>query len=308
MFFSKKNDTQAELEALNRSHAVIRFTPDGIILDANENFLSAIGYALDEISGKHHRMFCDPEYAQSDDYKKFWARLAAGEFFSAHYKRFAKGGREIWIEASYNPIFDKKGKVVSVVKYATDITARQLRFADYEGQMAAISRAQAVIQFNMDGTIITANENFCAAMGYSLDEIKGRHHSIFASPEFAKSDDYKKFWQRLNAGEHFVAEYQRFAKGGREIWIQASYNPIFDMNGNPFKVVKYATDITAQKLTAADARGQLEAISKAQAVIEFNLDGTIITDNRNFLDAVGYTLDEIKGKHHRMFVDPVEAA
>ena len=305
--FNVYRTDKAELEALSRSQAVIRFTPDGIILDANQNFLGAVGYSLDEIKGQHHRMFCDPTYAQSDDYKKFWARLAAGEFFSAHYKRFAKGGKEIWIEASYNPIFDKAGKVTSVVKYATDITQRQLQFANYEGQLAAIGRAQAVIEFNMDGTIITANENFCAAMGYSLDEIKGKHHSIFADPAYAKSDEYKKFWQRLNAGEHFVAEYQRFAKGGREIWISASYNPIMDMNGKPFKVVKYATDITAQKLASADARGQIDAIGKSQAVIEFNLDGTIITANQNFLNAVGYSLDEIKGKHHRMFVDPVEA-
>lgn len=306
MFFSE-NKEKAELEALNRSQAVIRFTPDGIILDANENFLSAVGYKLDEIKGQHHRMFCEPAYAQTDEYKRFWNRLAAGEFFSASYKRFGKGGKEIWIEASYNPIFDKSGKVTSIVKYATDITARQFKFADYEGQLQAISRAQAVIEFNMDGTIITANENFCATVSYRLEEIKGKHHSIFASPEYARSDDYKKFWQRLNNGEYFVAEYQRFGKGGKEIWISASYNPILDMSGKPFKVVKYATDITAQKLASADARGQIDAISKSQAVIEFTLDGIILNANQNFLNAVGYTLDEIVGKHHRMFVDPVEA-
>lgn len=307
MFFTKANQNKAELEALGRSHAVIHFTPEGIIVDANKNFLGAVGYTLDEIKGQHHRMFCDPAYAQSEDYKNFWRKLASGEFFAAQFKRFAKGGKEIWIEATYDPIFDSAGKVTSVVKYATDITERQLKFADYEGQLAAISRAQAIIQFNMDGTIITANENFCATVGYKLDEIKGKHHSIFADHTYAQSADYKKFWERLNAGEHFVANYQRFGKGGKEIWISASYNPIFDMNGKPFKVVKYATDITEQKLASADAKGQIDAIGKSLAVIEFNLDGTIITANQNFCAAVGYSLAEIKGQHHRMFVEPSEA-
>jgi methyl-accepting chemotaxis protein len=307
MFFSKTTQDRAELEALGRSHAVIHFTPDGTILDANENFLGVVGYSLDEIKGQHHRMFCDPAYAQSEDYKNFWRKLAAGEFLSAQFKRLGKGGKEVWIEASYDPILDSSGKVTGVVKYATDITERQLKFADYEGQLQAISRAQAVIEFHLDGTIITANENFCTALGYALDEIKGKHHSIFVDPAYAKSQDYKKFWERLRSGEHFVAEYQRFGKGGKEIWISASYNPIFDMNGKPFKVVKYATDITEQKLASADARGQIDAIGKSQAVIEFNLDGTIITANQNFLGAMGYSLAEIKGQHHRMFVE-LEAA
>ncbi len=308
MFFKRKDNLdKAELEAMGRSQAVIHFKPDGTILEANENFLNAVGYRLDEIRGRHHSMFCDDSYTQTREYKEFWRKLAAGEFSAAEFKRFGKGGREIWIEASYNPIFNRSGKVVSVVKYATDITRKKLQFADYEGQLAAIGRAQAVIQFNMDGTIITANENFLAAMGYALNEIEGKHHSMFADSAYARSSEYKKFWERLNKGEYFVDEFQRFGKGGREIWIQASYNPIMDMNGRPFKVVKYATDITAQKLAAADTKGQLDAISKAQAVIEFNLDGTIISANENFLGAMGYSLAEIQGRHHRMFVDPVEA-
>ena len=305
--FTKNNQDKAELEALGRSHAVIHFTPDGIILNANDNFLNAMGYTLDEIKGKHHRIFCDPAYAKSDEYKKFWYKLASGEFFSAQFKRFGKGGKEIWIEATYDPIFDHHGNVTRVVKYATDITERQLRFADYEGQLAAIRRAQAVIEFDMDGTILTANEYFCTTVGYQLDEIQGKHHSLFVDASYAKSLDYQKFWSRLRAGEYFIAEYQRFGKGGREIWISATYNPIFDMNGKPFKVVKYATDITEQKLVSADARGQIDTIGKTQIVIEFDLDGTILTANKNFRDALGYSLAEIQGKHHRIFVDPAEA-
>ena len=174
---------------------------------------------------------------------------------------------------------------------------------DLTGQIAAISKAQAVIEFNMDGTVITANDNFLKALGYTLDEIKGKHHSMFVDEAYRQSSDYKEFWAKLNRGEYEAAEYKRIGKGGREVWIQASYNPILDLNGKPFKVVKYATDVTRQKLTNADYQGQIAAISKAQAVIEFNMDGTVITANDNFLKALGYTLDEIKGKHHSMFVD-----
>jgi len=307
MFFNKNYNEKAEIEALSRSQAVIRFTPDGKILDANENFLNTVGYSLSEIKGKHHSIFCDPAYAKSNEYKEFWNKLANGKFQATQFKRFTKSGREVWIEASYNPIFNDSGKVTGVVKYATDITKQKLLFADYDGQLQAISRAQAVIEFNMDGTIITANQNFLNVVGYNLDEIKGKHHSMFADPSYAKSDVYKKFWNRLNEGEYFVAEFQRFGKGGKEIWLQASYNPIIDMNGRPFKVVKYATDITTQKFESANAKGQIDAISKSQAVIEFNLDGTIITANQNFLKAMGYSLAEIKGQHHSIFVAPSEA-
>lgn len=260
MLFKKSKDANnEEIEALGRSQAVIYFTPEGTILKANQNFLSAMGYTLEEVKGQHHRMFCDPNYAQTSEYKEFWSKLAQGEFQAAQFKRFGKGGKEIWIEASYNPIVDRTGKVSMVVKYATDITQQKMIFADFEGQLSAINRAQAVIEFNMEGTIISANKNFLHVMGYNIDEVKGKHHRMFADPEYAKSDEYKKFWQRLNDGEYFVAEFQRFGKDGKEVWIQASYNPIIDMNGRPFKVVKYATDITDQKRAAADAKGQIDA-------------------------------------------------
>ena len=235
---------KAILAALDKSQATIEFKLDGTIVTANENFCNAMGYDISEIQGKHHSMFVDPDYAKSQDYKDFWDRLNQGEFFSEEFKRIGKGGKEIWIQASYNPILNSSGKPYGVVKYATDITEAKLRNADYEGQLDAIGKSQAVIEFKLDGTIITANENFCNALGYSLDEIKGKHHSMFAEPEFAASQEYKDFWAKLNSGEYQTAEYKRIGKGGREVWIQASYNPIMDMNGKPFKVVKYATDIT----------------------------------------------------------------
>ncbi|WP_207632951.1 methyl-accepting chemotaxis protein [Devosia aurantiaca] len=237
----------AKVAAMMRSQAVIEFELDGTIVTANDNFLDAMGYSLEEVAGRHHSMFCDADLAGSAEYKAFWAQLARGEFQSAIYRRFAKGGREVWIQASYNPVLDRSGKPVRVIKFATDITAQMQQAADRKAQIDAISRVQAVIAFNLDGTVIEANENFVATVGYGLDEIVGKHHSMFCDPAYAKSDEYRRFWEQLRSGEYVAAEFQRFGKGGKEIWIQASYNPIFDACGKIVKVVKFATDITERK-------------------------------------------------------------
>jgi methyl-accepting chemotaxis protein len=244
MLKAKHADMAAITQALDKSQAIIEFKPDGTILTANANFLGAVGYALEEIKGKHHRMFVEPNYGQSPEYANFWKLLAAGEYQAAEFRRFGKGGKEIWIQASYNPLKDARGKVYKVVKYATDITANKFQSADYEGQLSAIGRSQAVIAFSLDGIILDANENFISTVGYSLEEIKGQHHRMFVDPVYGESNEYAYFWKKLSEGQFESAEFKRFGKGGKEIWIQASYNPIFDMNGKPFKVVKYATDIT----------------------------------------------------------------
>ena len=310
MGFSKlfSGGSHATLKSLDQSLAVIQFDLFGNILDANDNFLKTMGYTLDEIKGRHHRLFVDPAFADSAAYKDFWQRLREGHADSSEYKRFAKGGREVWIQASYNPVRASDGRPVKIVKYAADITRQKMASAEYASQIEAIGKAQAIIHFNLDGSIIDANENFLKTVGYSLDEIKGRHHSMFVGEEHARSHEYHQFWENLRRGQFEAREYRRFGKDGREIWINASYNPIFDLSGRPFKVVKFATDITQQKLESADRHGQIEAIGKAQAVIHFNLDGTIIDANENFLKTLGYDLSEIKGKHHRMFVDPAYAA
>lgn len=296
-------DMAAQLSAINKVQAIIEFNMDGTIITANENFLAAVGYTLEEIQGQHHSMFVEPEFKVSAEYKLFWDSLNRGEFESKEYKRLGKGGKEIWIQASYNPIFDENGKPKKVIKFATDVTKQKLRNANYQGQIDAISKSQAVIEFNMDGTIITANDNFLATVGYALEEIQGQHHSMFVEPEFKVSAEYRLFWESLNRGEYESKEYKRLGKGGKEIWIRASYNPILDLNGQPMKVVKFASDVTEQKLRNADFSGQINAIGKSQAVIEFNMDGTIITANDNFLHAVGYTLAEIQGQHHSIFVE-----
>ena len=297
-------ESNAKLEAINKVQAVIEFDLDGTVITANENFLKVLGYRLEEIQGQHHSLFVEPAYRASEEYKQFWRNLNEGKYQAAEFKRIAKGGREVWIEASYNPLLGPDGKPFKVVKFAIDVTAAKLRNADFQGQIAAIGKAQAVIEFSLDGTVITANDNFLNVLGYRLEEIKGKHHSLFVEPSFRNSDEYKHFWRDLNDGKYQAAEYKRIGKGGREVWIQASYNPIFDLNGRPFKVVKFATDVTATKMQNADFQGQISAISKAQAVIEFNLDGTVLTANENFLKVLGYRLDEIQGKHHSLFVEP----
>jgi methyl-accepting chemotaxis protein len=303
---SNLQNALAQAAAIGKSQAVIEFNLDGTIITANQNFLSALGYSLEEIKGKHHRMFVEPAVRDSNDYREFWARLNRGEFQAAQYKRIAKGGREVWIQASYNPILDAKGKPVKVIKFATDITAQKIQGMEDAGKIAAISRGQAVIEFNMDGTIVTANDNFLSAMGYSLPEVQGKHHSMFVTPADRDSAAYREFWATLNRGAYQAAEYKRVGKGGKEVWILATYNPILNEAGKPFKVVKFATDVTAQKLKAADSDGQIAAIGKSQAVIEFNMDGTIRNANPNFLNAMGYTLSEVQGKHHSIFVQADE--
>jgi methyl-accepting chemotaxis protein len=253
------------INAINRVQAVIEFTMDGKILHANENFLKPLGYSLEEVKGNHHSMFVDTGYRQSPEYRLFWEKLGRGEYDTGQYKRIAKGGREVWIQASYNPVFDANSKPFKVVKFATDITQQKLQSADYEGQLAAISKAQAVIEFTLDGKVLNANSNFFNVLGYTLDEIKGHHHSMFVEPSYRQSPEYRLFWEKLGRGEYDAGQYKRIGKGGTEIWIQASYNPILDANGKPFKVVKYATDITAN-VKASQALQQ--AVQQVQAVVE----------------------------------------
>jgi methyl-accepting chemotaxis protein len=262
--FRADDELVAVLKAIHRSQAVIEFNLDGTIITANENFCGAMGYALNEIKGKHHSLFVDPVYKESSEYREFWDRLRQGKFEAAQFKRFAKGGREVWIEASYNPVLDKQGRPYKVVKFATDVSKQKAEYADLLGKVNAISRSQAVIEFNLDGTIISANENFLRSSGYRLDEIVGKHHSIFVTAEYRASPEYRQFWEKLNRGEFEAAQYKRIAKGGREVWIEASYNPILDLNGKVCKVVKFASDITKRKeQNAALAR---DVLTLAQSV------------------------------------------
>ena len=265
MFFKKtdQTDTKAIIDALNTSQAVIEFTPSGEILTANSNFLNAVGYSLSELSGQHHSLFCDPEYAATPAYRQFWHDLAQGHFASNTFKRFGKGGRAIWLQATYNPIRNEVGKVIKVVKFASDITETKLRELDVNGKIEAIDRAQAVIEFTPTGTILTANPNFLAAVGYELKEIAGKHHQMFCEPDYVQSVAYRQFWEKLSRGEYQAAEYRRLGKGGCEIYIQATYNPILDDTGTVVKVVKFATDTTEavkRRLRGVELNGELGVV------------------------------------------------
>lgn len=300
-------DAMALQNVLNDVQAVVWFDLEGNILDANQNFLDAMGYGLEEIKGQHHRIIMRPVDVQKPDYEAFWSKLAKGERHEGKIHRVAKGNRDVYLEASYNPVCDKNGNPVKVVKFAIDITQTRLAEMEAHGKLDALSRSQAVIEFGIQGNILTANDNFLNAMGYELSEIQGKHHRIFVDPSYAGSTDYNAFWNDLARGGFRSGEFKRIAKGGRETWLQATYNPIFDEDGRPFKIVKFASDITAAKLDAMNATGQLDAISRSQAVIEFDTQGNILTANENFLNALGYSLDEIRGKNHRIFVDAAEA-
>lgn len=262
-WLGKSADDRNVLEALSKSQAVIEFDLKGNILTANKNFCAALGYELNEITGKHHRIFCDPDYASSKAYMDFWASLSGGNYDAREYKRVRKDGREIWIEASYNPVF-RGGKPYKVVKIATDITAKKQKAYEDERTLEAISRSQAVIEFKPTGEIITANDNFCATLNYNLNEITGKHHRLFCEPAYAASKAYSDFWKRLAAGEFISDEFVRYGKNGKEVWIQAAYNPILDSTGKVVKVVKFATDVTPRMSAISTLGTALRSLAEGE--------------------------------------------
>ena len=245
--YSQEKELEAMVSALNKVQAVIEFKVDGTILHANDNFLAGLGYSLHEIKGHHHRMFCEDSFVNSPDYRQLWDTLARGEFTSGVFKRLKKDGSEIWINASYNPVLDDNGNVKKVVKFATDVTKDTKELSELRAHQRAISKVQAVIEFKPDGTILHANDNFLSTVGYGLDEVVGKHHRIFCESEYASSPAYSQFWTNLANGSVDSGEYKRIGKGGKEIWINASYNPVFNPEGQVYKVVKFASDVTKTK-------------------------------------------------------------
>lgn len=262
-----EQDIHAINGALNRVQALIEFNLDGTIIHANDNFLTTLGYTLDEVVGRHHSMFCNADHVRSADYDAFWAKLRRGEFERGQYRRVGKGGRDVWIEASYNPIADEEGKPYKVVKFACDITAHKLRANEHAGLVSAIQKSQAVVEFDMAGHVLDANDNFLAVMGYELGDIQGEHHRVFCDDDYASSLEYRKFWQKLNRGEFDAGRYKRIGADGRVVWIQATYNPIFDLDGKPFKVVKFATDITSQVALEAAVEQKNDADRRKVALL-----------------------------------------
>lgn len=288
-------DEKAILGALDKSLAIIEFRMDGTILRANDNFLKLLGYSRPEIVGRHHRMFVDERCRDSPDYQAFWDRLRQGEAHVAQFKRIAKDGHEIWIEASYNPIHDGSGIPYKVVKVATDVTAQKTEYADLLGQSKAIRRSLATIEFALDGTILSANENFLKVAGYRLDEIIGKPHSLFVEPAFAASPDYAEFWGKLRRGEFHIGKFQRVGKGGKPFWIEATYNPILDLDGKPYKVVKFATDISNQIELLGILRRNLDAIagSLQTSTAQTDLAANAASATSNDLDSIAAGTEEL---------------
>ena len=268
----KDADYRGQIAAIDRGQAVIEFDMDGTVREVNENFVRAMGYSRVDVIGKHHSLFVEPLLATSAEYRGLWGKLNRGESEVGTFKRVAKGGREVWLQASYNPIPDASGKPFKVVKYASDVSAQMARNADFEGQLAAINRGQSVVEFDLDGTVRKANDNFALLMGYTPVEAAGKHHSMFVEPAFAASAEYRASWAKLNRGESETGTFKRVAKGGREVWIHASYNPIADANGKPVKVVEYATEVTATMLAQRELQ---KAVQQTQDAVQQAIDGDL---------------------------------
>ncbi|TRX60664.1 PAS domain S-box protein [Fulvivirga sp. M361] len=299
----KDTEMSGQLSALNHTMATIEFTMDGIVSAANETFLKIMGYAGDEVQGKHHRMFVDPEQAQSNTYKNLWQGLNQGIAHSGEFQRIGKAGKNVWFNATYTPILNKEGVPYKVIKFAQDITEQKVVSMDFEGQMTAINNTMAAVEFDLDGIVLSANKKFLDAMGYSLQEVKGKHHSIFADDKYIKSEEYIKFWRDLANGIAQTGEFNRVGKNNKDVWLSASYTPVLNEEGKPYKIVKFARDITEQKLKTNDFEGQLTAIRRSNAVIEFDVHGKILDANRIFVEAMGYQeKSQLIGKHHSIFV------
>lgn len=291
-------------DSIDRVQATIEFSFDRKIVKANQLALNIFGYGAEELIGQAHSIFCQAQMAESPEYHQFWQNLANGLPQQGIFRMLDKRGKLLWIYAIYSPHLDSSDRPLTVSLFATDISESRLRAQEFENQYQAIDRSQAVVEFDMQGRVLKANANFLGLMGYAEEEVVGLHHRMFCLPDYAHSAEYMSFWERLRRGEYASGEFHRIAKGGRDIWIQASYNPIMGADGKPCKVVKFAYDITAQKLVNAEALSKTEAIARSQAVIEFDMEGYVLSANQNFLRTMGYTLKEITGQHHSMFCDP----
>lgn len=252
----------AILEAINRSTASITFDTNGYIVSANDNFLKLMEYTVSEIIGKHHSIFCDSQYIKTNDYKSFWNDLRSGKYIKNKFKRLTKSNKIVWLEASYNPILDKTGKVISIIKFANDITNFTLEKNEHEEKINAINLSMAMIELTTDGIIINANENFLKTTGYTLSEIVGKKHKIFCDNEYVISKDYADFWLNLGSGLFSNGKFKRKKKNGEYIWLEATYNPIKDETGKVYKVVKFATDITHSVLQYENQKNSVKLASE----------------------------------------------
>ncbi|OIN46326.1 chemotaxis protein [Pseudomonas azotoformans] len=281
------------ISALERSMAVVEFDLNGKVLRANDNFLKTLGYSASQLAGKSHRDFCPPALTSSPAYSQFWSDLKAGKFVSGTFKRVDANGRTLWLEASYNPVLDERGQVLKVVKYALDVTAQVEQDAATRSKLTAVDRAMAVIEFDLSGQVLDANANFLNVMGYTLAGIKGKHHRLFCEPALVSSHEYADFWRRLNNGEFFTGQFKRLGKHGHVVWLEASYNPVYDGDGKLIKIAKFASDITERvEKFEEDSRGASRAYHISSETERFAEHGTQViqetaTEMRRIAENIG---------------------
>ncbi|XOZ33649.1 methyl-accepting chemotaxis protein [Halomonadaceae bacterium KBTZ08] len=280
-------DKTAVLDAIHESIATIEFSPDGIIRDVNDLFLKTVGYTRDQVIGQHHRIFCAPEIAESREYQQFWQSLRDGRSHSGTFPRRTSSGQDIWLDATYFPIKGSDGRTSRVMKMASDVTEEHEQIRNKEAVAEAMDRSLAVIEFHPDGTIISANQNFLNAVGYSLRELQGQHHRMLCDPAFYEENP--NFWAELAQGHYKTGQFKRLRADGRELWLEASYNPILDDKGRTLKVIKFASDITDRVQQANQTRQAAEAASNtAQKTVE------IATTAVSSLESSRRTSEEIK--------------
>ncbi|WGI24573.1 PAS domain-containing methyl-accepting chemotaxis protein [Halomonas alkaliantarctica] len=246
--------------ALYQHTACISFSPEGIIKEASEQFLTTVGYSLEQVKGQHHRIFCFPEESSSLEYRTFWETLAAGHSQQGRFRRSNALGDEIWLEATYLPISNRRGKVVEILKIANDVTTVHQEAERKNAVLEALNSSMAVIEFTPNGEILNANTNFEKVMGYRNEELVGAHHRMFCPADFSKTNPL--FWERLAQGEYMQGKFQRLDSRGTSVWLEATYNPIQDGHGKVVKVVKFATDITRSVEAAESAT---RAVTAAQS-------------------------------------------
>lgn len=300
----RTSELQALLNAIDRVQGVVEMDLDGRLLAVNANFCSWFGYEPSELQGRHHSMLCQPHYAASADYRAFWQKLRSGDFHVGEFARVAKDGSSVWIQASYNPVFDESGAVVSIVKFATNVTADKLRNADFEAKMRALDLSQAVVEFDLSGRVLHANDNFLRIFSYSLEQVVGRHHLMFCEEALVRTPAYVDFWRSLAEGRFKSGQYKRIDSLGREVWLQATYNPVVDADGRPVKIVKFASDITEQKRRNAEFEGVVSAIKRSVAVIEFDLKGRVLDISPQMCQILEYAAEDLIGEHHTRLLDP----
>ncbi|MBB96646.1 MAG: chemotaxis protein [Rhodobacteraceae bacterium] len=294
------NRFHSRIKAVNSWQPVAEYTPDGTLVEMNEAYQKLTGFELSDLLQKPASFLWTREGKEDRDYLSVWKKLTDGDAVAGVFRRFGQHGRDFYLRSTLTPVRNLDGRIERIVELGQDITESRMRNAEYESMAKAIQRAQAVIEFELDGTILSANENFLGLMGYSAEEVVGKHHRIFCTPEFAKSEQYRNLWETLGRGEFVAGEFERVTRAGQEVFIQASYNPIFDVDGRPIKVIKFATDVTDQRKRNAEFESKYNAIDQAQAVIEFDLDGNILAANENFLRVTGYSMRELRGQHHSM--------